>query len=146
MSDYQPLTVTELFADMTTLEFQTWCGQWTMADFPAGTILLKPYQLGQVLFLLYSGRVELYQWQRGEKKILRTVGPGAIFGQMPLIGQSPNCFMATTAASKLVVLSRAAVEQLVRQRPLAALKMLEQAGPAHLNQKQSFLNKNNTKK
>lgn len=139
MSDYKPFTVTELFADMTTGEFQAWCGQWTMADIPAGKILLKPYQPGQVLFLLYSGRVELYQWQRGEKKILRTLGPGAIFGQMPLVGQSPNCFMATTAASRLIVLSRAAVEQLIRERPLAALKMLEQAGPSHLNQQKSYL-------
>lgn len=138
--EYRPLAVTELFEGMSTAEFEAWCGRWTMTEFAAGRVLFKPHQPGQLLLLVYSGRVALYRLWQGEKKVLRTLGPGAIFGQMPLVGQVlPNCFAATTAASRLVILSRAAMEQLIRQRPAVGLKILAQAGPSLLSREQQTL-------
>lgn len=126
----RPLTVPQLFHGLAAEEFEALCKRWVSVTFPAETVLCKPHQRGQVLYLVRRGRVALYDLWQGEKQVRRALGAGAIFGRMPLVGElMPDCFVATAAETEVLILSRAAVEQLIRQRPEVGLRVLAEVGP-----------------
>ena len=81
----------------------------------------------EVLFLLKSGKVELYRLSpEGKRLTLVIVEQGTIFGEMSLIGQRlvGTCAIALQD-SVICVLSRHDVESLMVQHPQVALRVIE---------------------
>ena len=89
-----------------------------------------PEDTSQVLFLLKEGRVQLYRISPdGKKLVIGTIGPGAIFGEMALIGQGMhNTFAEATEECVLLVMSREDVEHLLVTKPKVALRIFEELG------------------
>jgi CRP-like cAMP-binding protein len=89
-----------------------------------------PEESGEVLFLLKKGRVQLYRLSPGGKKlVVATLGPGAIFGEMSLVGQGMhNTFAEAVDDCMLCVMSRADVERLMREKPEVAFRFAEALG------------------
>ena len=83
-----------------------------------------------MLFLLKRGRVQMYRLSRnGKKLIVATLGAGAIFGEMALVGQGMrNTFAQAVEECVLCILSRADVERLILQQPQVALRFVEALG------------------
>ena len=81
----------------------------------------------EVLFLLKSGKVELYRLSpEGKRLTLVIVEQGTIFGEMSLIGQRlvGTCAIALED-SVICALSRHDVESLMVQHPQVALRVIE---------------------
>ena len=124
------LSTMDVFRDLSAEDLQMMERQVTMATCKPGKIFYMPDDMGQVLFLLKKGRVQLYRISpSGKKLIVATLGAGAIFGEMALVGQRMHRTFAESVDECLIcVMSRADVERLVREKPKVALRFLESMG------------------
>lgn len=120
----------DVFQDLTANELAKMDRQITMATCNPGKIFYMPEDSGEVLFLLKKGRVQLYRISpNGKKLIVATLGPGAIFGEMSLVGQGMhNTFAESVDECLLCVMSRADVERLMREKPQVAFRFVEALG------------------
>lgn len=120
----------DVFQDLTINELAEMDRQITMATCNPGKIFYMPEDSGEVLFLLKKGRVQLYRLSpNGKKLIVATLGPGAIFGEMSLVGQGMhNTFAESVEECILCVMSRSDVERLVQEKPEVAFRFVEALG------------------
>ncbi|MAU01503.1 MAG: cyclic nucleotide-binding protein [Anaerolineaceae bacterium] len=120
----------QVFRDLTPNELAQMDRQLTMSTCRPGKIFYMPEDSGEVLFLLKKGRVQLYRIApNGKKLIVATLGPGAIFGEMSLVGQGMhNTFAEAMDECVLCVMSRSDVERLVQEKPEVAFRFVEALG------------------
>ncbi len=114
----------------------------TVRSFDAGETVCRAEEMGRVLFLVASGRVQLYRTTRdGRRFVIATLGPGSMFGEESLLGgQGPNtCAVALEPCTIWEMPSQRALEisstdalfgfglmQAMGQRVLEAENRLEQ--------------------
>ena len=124
------LQMVDIFQDLTEGEIEEIDRATTMSTCRRGRIFYMPEDTSEVLFLLKEGRVQLYRISPdGKKLVIGTVGPGAIFGEMALIGQGMhNTFAEATENCVLLVMSREDVEHLLVTKPMVALRIFEELG------------------
>jgi CRP-like cAMP-binding protein len=119
-----------VFRDLNPSELAQMDRQLTMSTCRPGKIFYMPEDTGEVLFLLKKGRVHLYRIApNGKKLVVATLGPGAIFGEMSLVGQGMhNTFAEAIDECVLCVMSRSDVERLIREKPNVAFRFVEALG------------------
>ncbi len=124
------LSSIQVFRDLTPADLALMDRQTTMSTCHSGKIFYMPEDSGEVLFLLKRGRVQLYRIApNGKKLVVATLGPGAIFGEMSLVGQGMhNTFAESVDECLLCVMSRSDVERLVREKPEVAFRFVEAMG------------------
>ncbi len=124
------LSKIDIFKDLTESELAEMDRQLTMSSSPPGKMFYMPEDSGEVLFLLKKGRVQLYRISpNGKKLVVATLGPGALFGEMSLVGQGMhNTFAESVDECLLCVMSRADVERLMREKPMVAFRFVEALG------------------
>ena len=134
------LSSIQVFRDLSPNELAEMDRQTTMSTCQAGRIFYMPNDSGEVLFLLKRGRVQLYRIApNGKKLIVSTLGPGAIFGEMSLVGQGMhNTFAEAVDECVLCVMSRSDVERLMREKPDVAFRFVQALG-SRLTQLESQL-------
>ena len=120
----------DIFQDLSESELAEMDRQITMSSSPPGKMFYMPEDTGEVLFLLKKGRVQLYRISpNGKKLVVATLGPGAIFGEMSLVGQGMhNAFAESVDECLICVMSRADVERLMREKPKVAFRFVEALG------------------
>lgn len=96
----------------------------------AGRILYRPSETGTALFLLKTGRVQLYHLSTdGRKLITAMLGTGACFGEMPLVGHGMHTsFAEAVEDSQIYAMNKHDVERLLMQKPEVALAFLQLMG------------------
>ena len=124
------LKMVDVFQDLTEEEIEEIDRATTMSSCRRGKIFYMPEDTSEVLFLLKQGRVQLYRISPdGKKLVIATIGPGAVFGEMALIGQGMhNTFAEATEDCVLCVMSREDVERLLVTKPKVALRIFEALG------------------
>lgn len=124
------LTAIEIFRDLSRGEIEAIDRQLSMSSSPAGNVFYMPEETGEVLFLLKKGTVQLYRLSpEGKKIVVATLGPGAVFGEMSLIGQGMhNTFAEAIDECKLCIMSRVDLERLMREKPQVAFRIVEALG------------------
>ena len=120
----------DIFQDLSTHELAEMDRQLTMSSCEPGKIFYMPEDSGEVMFLLKKGRVQLYRISpSGKKLVVATLGPGAMFGEMSMVGQGMhNTFAESVDECLLCVMSRADVERLMREKPKVAFRFVEALG------------------
>ncbi len=95
-----------------------------------GQVFHAPDEIGEVVFILKRGKVDLYRLHSdGRKIVVATLGQGSIFGEMSLIGQRMyGCFAEAVEDCVICVLSRTDLQALVRRNPDVALRILAEMG------------------
>ena len=89
--------------------------------YPPGAFIFSEGDEPDVMFAVQKGAVDLVL--RG--RVLETVGPGGLFGEMALIQQSPRVASAiATAETHVVPISRDRFLFLVQQTPFFALHLM----------------------
>ena len=77
---------------------------------------------GEQLYVVTEGTVDI----EINGKVVETVGPGGLFGEMALIEELPrNARAVTTAAAKIVPVDRRRFMFLVQQNPFFALQLMQ---------------------
>jgi CRP/FNR family transcriptional regulator, cyclic AMP receptor protein len=111
--------------DMAELERVT-----TITAVPRGRVFYQPEDVSEVLFLVKEGHVQLYRISpEGKKLVIATLGAGALFGEMALLGQQmQNAFAEALDDCLIFVMSRTDLERLIAAKPAVGLRMLEITG------------------
>lgn len=101
-----------------------------LVEYTSGHHFFMPDDPGERLYILKSGRVQLYRISPdGRKLIVRVLHPGAIFGHMALIGQRLHNTYAQALDDVIICIwSREAVERVLIENPSVALRFLETLG------------------
>jgi CRP-like cAMP-binding protein len=123
----QALSEIEIFQDLTDQEMEEMDRSTTMSTCEAGRVFYGPAEVGEVLFLLKVGRVQLYRLSpEGKKLVVAILEKGSIFGEMSLVGQGMhNTFAEAIEECTLCVMSRMDVERIIEEKPQVALRFLE---------------------
>ena len=82
------LSEVEIFQDLSRQEMAEMSSRAPMRTAPAGTLLWSPHEPRSVLFIVKAGSVRIYRLSpEGRRLTLAVLGPGALFGEMELVGQ-----------------------------------------------------------
>lgn len=121
------LSETDLFQDLTQRDLDQIERSTAMSTCQRGRVFFTPGETGEVLFILKSGRVNLYRMTpEGKKLVTATVEAGTVFGEMSLIAQGMfDSFAEAAEDCTLCVMSRSDVERLLREHPDVAMRLLE---------------------
>jgi serine/threonine-protein kinase len=57
---------------------------------PAGEHIVREGDLADAAYVIVSGRALVYKTVDGERRVLREVGPGDVFGEMAILNSSPR--------------------------------------------------------
>ena len=124
------LSDVDLFRDLSDRDVTELDRMTTITSVPRGRVFYQPEDVGEVLFLVKSGQVQLYRISpEGKKLVIATLGPGTLFGEMALLGQQMhNAFAEALDDCLILVMSRADLERLILNKPVVGLRMLEITG------------------
>jgi CRP/FNR family cyclic AMP-dependent transcriptional regulator len=124
------LRMVDIFQDLGEGEIAEIDRTTTLTTCRRGRIFYMPEDTSQVLFMLKEGHVQLYRISpEGKKLVIGSIGPGAVFGEMALIGQGMlNSFAEAVEDCVLCVMSREQVERLLATKPRVALRIFEALG------------------
>ncbi|MGD2252958.1 MAG: Crp/Fnr family transcriptional regulator [Anaerolineales bacterium] len=127
MNKLKALSQIEIFRDLSPQEMEEVDRAITMSTCEPGRVFYAPEETGEVLFLLKSGRVQLYRLSPdGKKLVVAVLEQGAIFGEMSLVGQGMhNTFAEAIEPCTLCAMSRADVERLILSKPKVGVRILE---------------------
>ena len=92
---------------------------------PAGTVLFHEGDRGAEMFVIRSGRVNIWKRIAESEITLAVLGPGEFFGEMALLEGLPRSASATVAEDSLLIeVEQAAFETLVRSRGEIAVRLM----------------------
>lgn len=116
--------------DLSDDEIEQVSDQTHMVDHRRGHIFYMPEDLGEVLFILKKGRIQLYRMSPdGRKLIFAILRPGAIFGHMALVGQHLHQTYAQAVDDcTICIWNREQVEAMFIEKPQIAFRFLEAVG------------------
>ena len=81
---------------------------------------------GKEMFIVYSGKVNLYKEKQDKRVLIATVDPGDFFGEMTLVDSSPRSATAIAAEdTQLIVLDEPKFLYLLRHQPEFALVIMQ---------------------
>lgn len=90
-------------------------------EVPAGTSVFHEGDTGEEMFGIVQGTVEL----RAGGKVIRTLGPDDVFGEMAIVDRAPRSATATAATDcVLAVIDRRRFLFLVQETPMFALQVM----------------------
>ncbi|MFZ2489058.1 MAG: Crp/Fnr family transcriptional regulator [Anaerolineae bacterium] len=120
----------ELFQDLSPKEIEELERLITISSVKRGKVFYRPEETGEVLFIIKSGRVQLYRISpEGKKLVIASLGPSTLFGEMPLLGQQlHNTFAEAAEDCTIFVMSRKDLERLFLNKPHVALRVLDITG------------------
>ncbi len=120
----------DIFADLDQDEMEELEHMLMLTTYERGKTLYEPNERREVLFLLKTGRVEIYRLSsEGKKLVIASIGPGTFFGEMALVGQGMyDSFAEAVEKSTACVMTRSDVERLLLAKPKVALRFLEAVG------------------
>jgi CRP/FNR family cyclic AMP-dependent transcriptional regulator len=120
----------DVFKDLTQEEIKRFGQELSMQACASGTVFFAPDDSTERLFILKEGCVELYRLTAsGKKLVTRRLGPGSIFGEMGLMGQTMHGEFAEAAGDALVcAANREDVLRILREHPDVAVRFLEVIG------------------
>lgn len=124
------LSDVDLFRDLSEKDMVELDRMTTITNVPRGRVFYQPEDVGEVLFLIKEGRVQLYRISpEGKKLVIATLGHGTLFGEMALLGQAMhNAFAEALDDCLILVMSRTDLERLILNKPVVGLRMLEITG------------------
>ena len=96
--------------------------------FGSGEIIFREGEVGDTLYAVLSGRVEIVRaGPDGGEALLTSLGKGDVFGEMGLVDAAPRSATARAAedGTTVIVIDQAKFVYLVSQQPVFALNMMQ---------------------
>jgi len=96
-------------------------------DLPAKTVVFFEGDRADAFYIVVSGSLKVYQTtQDGREKVLNTMGPGEIFGELAMLDGKPrSASVETIEAAELIVMARTDFRELATATPSILWGVLE---------------------
>lgn len=95
-------------------------------EFPAGTVVFTEGDVGNEMYVIQSGKVNITKRSRDVEKVLVTLGSGAFFGEMAIINQKPRSATAMVIEdARLLVISPKTFDTMIRGNAEIAVRMIK---------------------
>lgn len=94
-----------LFRDLSETEVQSFAASSTVHSFEPGESIIRAHDSGDEMYAILSGVVDVLGDRTGPDNVLRSLGPGEVFGEMSLFNRSIRTatVVASTAVTVLVI-------------------------------------------
>ena len=94
--------------------------------YTVGTVLFREGEVGEEMYVIQSGRVQLTRRVRGREMHLGTLPPGEFFGEMAIVNNRPRTATATIIEeAHLLVIDGRTFEAMVRGNSEIALRFIK---------------------
>lgn len=115
-----------LFGEFNLLEVEQLSAYMECFGAPTNTLLLEENKEGDFLLLVLTGSIDVFKVMPGQgSKLMATVGPGAILGEMSLVdGQKRNASCITREPTDFAVLCRGSLNVLLGRNPVLGARFL----------------------
>ena len=116
----------EIFEGLNDADLAELDDRFAMASFRKGELIYSPYDRGEALFVIESGRVRLFRSASdGRQVTLAMLDPGSSFGQISVLDDLMHDAYAETMADSVVrVLRVSDLERAIAQHPRVALNLM----------------------
>jgi CRP-like cAMP-binding protein len=95
-------------------------------EFPEGTVIFREGDVGNEMYVIQSGKVNITKRSRDVEKVLVTLGPGAFFGEMAIINNKPRSASAVVVeAARLLVIGPKTFDAMIRGNTEIAVRMIK---------------------
>lgn len=95
-------------------------------EFPEGTVIFREGDVGNEMYVIQSGRVNITKRSRDVEKVLVTLGPGAFFGEMAIINNKPRSASAVVVdTARLLVIGPKTFDAMIRGNTEIAVRMIK---------------------
>ncbi len=124
------LSEAEIFQDLSAQEMSDIAARAPMRTIPPGTVVWSPRESHKALFIVKAGQVRIYRISpEGRRLTLAVLGPGALFGEMDLIGQRMGDGVAEAIqATVLCLMSEQDVRSMLLADRRIAIRIIEGLG------------------
>jgi CRP-like cAMP-binding protein len=93
----------------------------------SGELIFAEHELGEEMYVVYSGKIRIYHETGGHEEVLDLVGPGGYFGEMAIIDEQPRSASARASDdTTLLVLHKNDFRSAVRDYPDIAFEVLKE--------------------
>ncbi len=114
-----------LFADLSKEDLEQLYRMAETVSIPAGELVFEEGSLGDALYVVLDGELEVSKRQSGQDVVLAVRRAGEFIGEMSLLEQAPrSASVRTLRESRLLMIDQAAFETLLSCSPSAHLTML----------------------
>ena len=125
----QVLETIPLFRNLSVKQLESVVSHTAMVAFDKGSVILKAGDIAASFYVIIAGHVKVYMTDENDPSrevILKTLGPGDFFGELPLLDQEPRCAsVAALDRCHLQVLSYPSFQRVVEQSPDIAVRVME---------------------
>lgn len=130
MADHWCLSEVAIFRDLTDAEMDVIGAQAPARSVRAGQTICSPPARTETLYIVKTGRVRLYRIAEDGRTVTTSIaGPGAIFGEMGLLGlHMGGTWAEAVEPSLLCLMSRDDVRRMLLADPRIATRIAEQLG------------------
>jgi len=95
-------------------------------EFPVGTVVFREGDVGNEMYVIQSGKVDITKRSREVEKVLVTLGPGAFFGEMAIINNKPRSASAIVVEdARLLVIGPKTFDAMIRGNSEIAVRMIK---------------------
>jgi CRP/FNR family transcriptional regulator, cyclic AMP receptor protein len=94
-------------------------------DYDTGTVLFREGELGQEMYVVQAGEVEISRQIGDRRQVLATLGAGEFFGEMAIVNNRPRSATATIVQpARLLVVDAVTFEAMLRARTEIAVRLI----------------------
>jgi CRP-like cAMP-binding protein len=95
-------------------------------EYPVGTVVFKEGDVGNEMYVIQSGSINITKHSRDIEKVLVTLGPGAFFGEMAIINNKPRSASAVVVEpARLLVIGPKTFDAMIRGNTEVAVRMIK---------------------
>ncbi len=95
-------------------------------EYPAGEVLFREGDSGEVMFVIQSGAVRITKEIGGEGKVLAVLGPGEFLGEMAILNGKPRTATAVVLeTTRCLVIEAKTLESMVARNAEIALRLIK---------------------
>lgn len=95
-------------------------------DYPAGTVLFREGDPGDVMYVIQAGAVEIYRHIKDQERVLAVLPAGEFFGEMAIVNNRPRSATAVVRAdARLLVINGHTFEAMLRGKTEIAVRMIK---------------------
>ncbi len=95
-------------------------------EFPVGTVVFNEGEVGNEMYVIQTGKVDITKRMRDVEKVLVTLGAGAFFGEMAIINDKPRSASAVVVEeARLLVIGPKTFDAMIRGNSEIAVRMIK---------------------